>query len=377
MEIPPISEKVTIFSLLALPVSYGLTLVSTSSHPLIIALVNSLVLLVLFLAAYQVARGELSQDPLFGVFTVFAFTSAINLLISLEEDGYIGGFVEFYMKEGEPFLRTAHGLFTCYWDGIVHYLLYLLMTGAIMHRKSYRNLGLYWLGSLAMSILVFLPGNLLGKYGSEIHPTFLLNIPYILIPCWAGMRIFSQPRALPCCSPERVVEEQKKGLHQRPLDLALVLYLLLAVAFTLFRGLVALDCPTDSCFFYIYQYEPYLRDPVAYPKVQMLVYMYYALPFFCLAVYGLLRPGCSWLPDWALVFAGAIGQAQFSHIGSSLHHRTSYTYRTPEDARTSFFFSNLLYLLGPQILAFRCLQRPNFFLNPGPHRQEGEDKKRK
>ena len=25
----------------------------------------------------------------------------------------------------------------------------------------------------------------------------------------------------------------------------------------------------DACFVYIYQYEPYLRDPVAYPKVQV------------------------------------------------------------------------------------------------------------
>lgn len=32
---------------------------------------------------------------------------------------------------------------------------------------------------------------------------------------------------------------------------------------------VVLDCPTDACFIYIYQYEPYLRDPVAYPKVQV------------------------------------------------------------------------------------------------------------
>lgn len=32
---------------------------------------------------------------------------------------------------------------------------------------------------------------------------------------------------------------------------------------------VVLDCPTDACFIYIYQYEPYLRDPVAYPKLQV------------------------------------------------------------------------------------------------------------
>jgi len=60
-------------------------------------------------------------------------------------------------------LRTAHGVFICYWDGTVHYVLYLAMAGAIHRRKRYRNLGLYWLGSFIMSILVFLPGNLLGK----------------------------------------------------------------------------------------------------------------------------------------------------------------------------------------------------------------------
>lgn len=30
---------------------------------------------------------------------------------------------------------------------------------------------------------------------------------------------------------------------------------------------VVLDCPMDACFTYIYQYEPYLKDPVGFPKV--------------------------------------------------------------------------------------------------------------
>ncbi|XP_012584600.1 PREDICTED: transmembrane 6 superfamily member 2 [Condylura cristata] len=343
--------------------------------PLGVALMSILVLGLLFVAIYSLSRGDIYYDPLYAVFAVFAFTSVVDLLIALQEDGYMVGFMEFYTKEGDPYLRTAHGVFACYWDGTVHYLLYLTMAGAIRKRKKYRSLGLYWLGSFIMSILVFLPGNILGKYSSDIRPAFFLTIPYVLVPCWAGMRIFNQPQAPTCCTHNMVWVEQKKGLLQRPLDLALIIYLTLAGFFTLFRGLVVLDCPTDACFVYIYQYEPYLRDPVTYPKIQMLVYMFYVLPFYILAVYALIFPGCSWLPDWALVFAGAIGQAQFSHMGASMHLRTPFTYRVPEDTWACFFVCNLLYALGPHLLAFRCLQWPAFFTSlprglPAHHKKQ-------
>ncbi|XP_027766187.1 transmembrane 6 superfamily member 2-like [Empidonax traillii] len=217
-----------------------------------------------------------------------------------------------------------------------------------------------------MSIVVFLLGNMIGKYSSELSPSFLLNLPYVLLLLWAGVRLFQQPKELLCLSPEKVAEEQSKPLYRRPQDVALVLVLLLMASFTFFRGMVVLDCPADSCFDYIYQHEPYLRDPVAYPKVQMLIYMFYALPFFLLCIYGLVLPGCSWLPDWSLVFAGAVAQAQFSHLGSSLHARTPFPYQTPDDVLWSFLLSNILYALGPQLLVLRCLRRPAFFLPPAP-----------
>ncbi|KAM5307986.1 transmembrane 6 superfamily member 2 isoform 2-T2 [Glossophaga mutica] len=375
MDVPPLAGKIAALSLGALPVSYALNHVSVLSHLLGVTLMSALILGLLFVAVYSLSRGEIYYDPLYAVFAAFAFTSVVDLLIALQEDGYMVGFMEFYTKEGEPYLRTAHGVFICYWDGIIHYLLYLAMAGAIRRRKSYRNLGLYWLGSFVMSLLVFLPGNILGKYSSEIKPTFFLTLPYVLVPCWAGVRVFKESRSPTSCTPNMVEEEQRKGLLQRPTDLALIIYLILAGLFTLFRGLVVLDCPTDACFVYIYQYEPYLRDPVAYPKVQMLVYMFYALPFYGLAAYALIFPGCSWLPDWAMVFAGAIGQAQFSHMGASMHLRTPFTYRVPEDAQACFFLCNLLYALGPQLLAYRCLRWPAFFLHlpsgsQAPHKKQ-------
>lgn len=96
---------------------------------------------------------------------------------------------------------------------------------------------------------------------------------------------------------------------------------------------MVLDCPLDVCFTYIYQYEPYLKDPVGFPRVmvsqkknaelnqiyfifmlkvllfmQMLVYLFYALPLLTFFVYGLNTPGCSWMLDLTIFFAGAMSQ---------------------------------------------------------------------
>ncbi|XP_061203266.1 transmembrane 6 superfamily member 1 isoform X6 [Neopsephotus bourkii] len=284
---------VFVLSLTAIPVTYLFNCLAATGSSWIIVPVGLLVLVFIALLARVLVKRKPPKDPLFYVYAVFAFTSVVNLIIGLEQDGIIDGFMTHYLREGEPYLNTAYGHVICYWDGSVHYLMYLLMVAAIAWEQSYRTIGLYWLGSIIMSIIVFMPGNIVGKYGTKVFPAFFLSIPYICLPIWAGFRIYNQP-SVTHDTPVKVVQEvQKKGLLRRPIDLMLAAYLILATGFCIFRGM-----------------------------------------------------------------------AQFSHIGASLHARTPYIYRVPEEAKQFFLILNIMYGILPQLLAYRCVNKPEFFMKP-------------
>ncbi|XP_029939025.1 transmembrane 6 superfamily member 2 [Salarias fasciatus] len=353
---------VFLFSFTAIGVLYAMNTIPEFQEPYVILGIGVAVLVVVFLFYFLITRGNRPKDLLFFVFAEFCFTCVIDLISALEYDGIISGFMEFYQKTGEPYLGTSYAIMMCYWDGIAHFVMYLMMISKITDRKAYRSLGLVWAGSLCANMSVFICGIVAGKYGSEVRPAFWLNFLFLLMPVWGAVTLFTRPKDRPLIGGYNAQQAQSMKLIWRPMDLVLVLLLLAAMTFTILRGLVALDSPLEACAIYLKHYEPYLKDPVGFPRVMMLHFLFYGLPLLGAFVYGLLRPGCTWMADWTVFFAGAMIQCQWSHIGGSLHSRTTAPFRIPHDVFWSVLAANLLYAVTPILVAMRVRNNPYFFL---------------
>ncbi|TWW57717.1 Transmembrane 6 superfamily member 1 [Takifugu flavidus] len=389
--------------------------------------------------------GATPQAAIALVFAEFSFTCVIDLVSALEYDGIISGFMDFYQKTGEPYLGTAYAIMMCYWDGIAHFIMYLVMISRITDRKAYRTLGLFWAGSLCANMSVFIAGIVTGKYGTEIRPAFWLNFVFLLFPVWGAVALFTKPKDRPLIGGYNAQHIQTMKLIWRPLDMILLLLLLAAMAFTVLRGLVAMDSPLEACGVYLQHYEPYLKDPVGFPRVMLLsedrppqeriirraassrapmmnfqpqpfgaddpgtgailLYLvlsvhasvdrlskdlvvaaaqaqnhpligpinhvmlhlfFYGLPLLGAFVYGLLKPGCTWMPDWTVFFAGAVIQCQWAHIGGFLHPRTAAPFRIPSDVFWPVLAANLLYGVTPLLVALRVYSNHYFFLKIAP-----------
>jgi hypothetical protein len=348
--------SIVILSLLAIPMMYTVNSAQTFAGELGLLVAGVISLSVMCVLTYVILlRFHQSSDWLFYVFTLSLFSSVVDIFVGLESDGYVSGFMTNYLKNGEPYLNTPYGSVICYWDGTVHYALYLVMLTAMCCRWRYRVYGLYWVGSIGHCMLVLLPGAILSKQG--VRWSIILNAPYFLIPVVSAVRFLRERRFEELDSKPKtaVVTTAPRKLYERPLDAVFIVFLVASIGVALLRGFAVLGSPRLATTWYINNVEPYLTDPVGFPKAQMIVYMYYFIPFYAFAVYALLQPGCRSLPDWAVIFAGAAAQAQVSHIISSLHPRTALELHVPDgDARFVFWLVNMSLLVIPHLFALRC-----------------------
>lgn len=214
-------------------------------------------------------------------------------------------------------------------------------------------MGLYWSGSIINSLLVLVPGSVVGKFG--VKWPILLNLPYLFVPLWIAYRLLKSRDSSSMKIPKAQNVDPSTSIFKRPVDIVFILYFLGAAGVDLFRGFIALGSQGELMQEYLYDHEPYIMSPIAYPKVQMLVFMAYFVPFYCAAIYGLWNPGQSWLADWALLYAGAAAQGQFSHITGSFHPRTEPEFHVPPRAHSQqvFWLLNIGLFIVPQIFALR------------------------
>ncbi|KAK3097685.1 hypothetical protein FSP39_012094 [Pinctada imbricata] len=272
---------VLLTSLLALPIMYSVNLVpNLSAHPLSIFIVGSVVLAFIFLIPFLYERKyPRKKGSMYSVWSIFTFAALVDITIALENEGIAHNFMIFYMLGGEPYLKTSHGTMINFFDGILHFTMNVIILRAIDRGESYRNVGLYWAGSIVNSVIVLFLGAVIGHFG--VKWSVLLNVPYLTVPIYVAFRL---------------LQEQRWAYMK-----------------------AALGCVETVTKLFIKNYEPYLVDPVAFPKVQ----------------------------------------GQFALMGAQLHHSTSSASMLPStrEARVVFWVVNLALMLIPQLFAFYCYQQ--------------------
>jgi len=323
---------VFILSLFAIPVCYFLSTVKElyDENVLFVIAVGLCVGIVL------ISMGLFGRRDLYVIgFSFFTWTCLVDLLLAFNIDGFID-WLDFYLEEGEKYLQSAHGAAINYWDGSVHYVLYLIMIDRLS-AQSARPVSLisfFWFGSIINSLLVFLPGNALGPFAVELKPSFLLNVPYVFLPIFYALRTWKRQQA----SHANVVEKQEviaPRQSNRLIHWLLAIMFMIGIGLATIRLLIVLDTPIELLQAFRRNFEPLLAEPSTYPKMQMLCDFFYRLPMMGMFVYELISTSAGSfdykrhksLENWAWIHAGAVCQGYFTYAFCAFHHLTPVQYR--------------------------------------------------
>uniref|UniRef100_A0A2C9LI63 EXPERA domain-containing protein n=1 Tax=Biomphalaria glabrata TaxID=6526 RepID=A0A2C9LI63_BIOGL len=343
-----ITIGVVILSLTSWPLLFALSQLSCMKNERNVFIAATSCILAAFVGTSLLFRRYYRNiDPVMYVFSIFCFDSVSGLGNILEVDGYFQ-LQSTNWTQIDPYLKTAHGTVSLYWNGIVHFLLCLLAIYLYTQRYSHREVSLYWAGSLLNNMIVLLPVYLIGS--NAIRTSTFGNIIHLLLAIGVLFYYFhnspSQARTFLKFSP----------IWKRPVDFFFIIFFLLATIVAVFRGLAILGASPKCMTDYLKLYEPYLTDPSNFPKFQALTYQYIYVIYYLFAIYGLLHPGQHWMADWSLIHAGAAAQAQFSYIAGSLHHRTAANLHPPLSGTIAPYFwgINIAFLVIPQLFALWC-----------------------
>ncbi|XP_067935917.1 transmembrane 6 superfamily member 1-like [Watersipora subatra] len=350
MAVLPYSTVLLIITFSAIPMSRSFQWWSPPSWVILAGSV--LTLLCLPVAVRFLARGSPGEVNLATFFSIFVFASAIDVIVSLENDGILANYMSFYLSKGEPYLGTAYSTAICYWDGIVHFLLYWAMLHYFSKGKAcFRAVGLYWFGSFFISCVILMLGTLIGPF--PVYPPILLNLPYVLLPvfflCWllsTTKPLTPQSSSFSTCAWESIVQ----GIF--------IVFFICSIGVALLKGLIALGADREIFRYYENQIEQPINHAHGYGRITSLVYAFYGLPFYVYALFCLVRnkksPG---LVDASLLYAGVAANAQVGYTGPYLRQSEDYVLEFAQDWMWwAFWITNATISIVPHIFAFYCYQ---------------------
>lgn len=331
-----------VIALLAIPFSFAQTRAGVlEGHPNFVAAfgVASLAL-VGFLSYWFVFRhlpANIRRNPFLILFAIFAFATMLDLLIALSLLG-ITDVMNSYFESGEPYLKSSYGMAVNLWDGTAHLAMYAGMSYYLAKGVPHRKLALFWTGSLMSACTIYMLANLIGEYAEHIEPSYLLNVPFMLVPIFYAWKILDEDKT------QAAAVRAPLGAQDYPLAVAL-----LALAFLCaFRMLVVIN-PAVSLTQGWAAIEPYLLMPSRYPQMQMIAYGTTLMPFAVLATMSLWRKPTRGIAIWAWIFAGFVAQGQFGHVIGNLHASSDPRYAINSTA----VLANLLVALVPLWFAVR------------------------
>jgi hypothetical protein len=199
------------------------------------------------------------------------------------------------------------------------------------------------------SCIVYMTGNLIGEYAEHIEPSYLLNLPFMIVPIFYAWKVAEERRGL--TASDRLVPHS--------LEYGLAIALLVVAGISAFRMLVVLNPEITLTHHWATEVEPYLLSTSRYPQIQMLVFGLYLMPFAILAALSLWRRPSNAISNWAWIFAGAVAQGQFAHLVASISAGRAASLGAAAGGGFSFWLVNLLVMWVPLWFAWRYQQRIN------------------
>lgn len=288
-----------------------------------------------YFATFRHLPSEIRRSPYLIFFAIFAFAAMMDLLIGLTLLGYTD-VMRAYFETGEPYLDSNHGMSVNLWDGTAHFALYIAMCYCIAASLNHYRIALFWVGSMIVSCIVYMVGNLIGEYAEHIEPSYLLNLPFMIVPVFYAWKIAAATNF-------DLSRSSGGGIQRSVLTLALVL----VSAISAYRMLVVLNPEISATQFWGSQVEPYLLSPARYPQIQMLAFGLYLMPFALLGALALWRPPSKAIALWAWIVAGAVAQGQFSHLVASLASASDPQFAIAASQRALFWISNITVMIVP------------------------------